>query len=133
MKNTLTFLSVAIVAVFLFTNFKTNTSSVEVNSTKSELEIPENINTILQKSCYGCHNTNSRGEKSKAKLNLDELTSLPKPKLVSKLNKMAKVLNEGKMPPEKFLAKFPEKEPTKEEKQALIDWASASATALMEE
>lgn len=133
MKKTILYLGAALIAVFLLTNFKSTDPQPEVVTSKAEFEIPENINAILQHSCYGCHNTESRGEKSKKKLNLDSLTYLSTPKLVAKLNKIGKELEEGKMPPEKFLAKYPDKAPSAEDKQTLIDWAHSSATSLMEE
>ncbi|MCB0494526.1 MAG: heme-binding domain-containing protein [Cyclobacteriaceae bacterium] len=131
MNKLVIYLGMAVVSIFLFSSFKMDPSA-ETNSSGDPLVIPENINAILQKSCYGCHNTNSKGEKSKAKLNLDELPTLKKSKLAPKLHKIAEVLEEGKMPPEKFAQKFPEKVPTDEEKKALMDWAGSAASSLME-
>ncbi len=95
-----------------------------------ELDIPENINAIFKNSCYGCHNSESKNEKAKKKMKIDKLAGLNKSKLVAKLNKIVKEIEEGEMPPEKFAAKYPERVPSKEDQQALINWAKGEVDKL---
>jgi len=56
---------------------------------------------------------------------------LSKAKLVSTFSDIEEVLDEGKMPPEKFLEKRPEKKLTDEEKDLLKSWAVTTADNLM--
>ena len=92
--------------------------------------IPDNINKTLQNSCYGCHNSESNNSKAKMKLKLDELSTMKKSKLISKLSKIAKSVQKGKMAPEKFEAKYPEKALNAEQKKELIEWAKTTASSL---
>lgn len=92
--------------------------------------IPDNINKTLQNSCYGCHNSESKNSKAKLKLKIDELSTMKKSKRVSKLSKIYKILEKGKMPPKKFVAKYPEKALNDDQKKELIDWAKSTATGL---
>ena len=96
-----------------------------------ELEIPDSVKEILDNSCWGCHNSESKNTKAKLKLKFDELNDLKVSKQVSKLNKIVKVLDKGKMPPEKTVAKYPEMALTPEAKEELIDWAKTTSEELM--
>ena len=96
------------------------------NSVKEadSIEIPAEIQSIIDDKCYGCHNTESKGEKSKKKLNFDSFTNgkYSKGKTISKLGKIKDELDEDNMPPEKFLAKYPHKKLTPEEKTLMENW-----------
>ena len=96
-----------------------------------DLEIPDSVKEILDNSCWGCHNSESKNTKAKLKLKFDELNDLKVSKQVSKLNKIVKVLDKGKMPPEKTVAKYPEMALTPEAKEELIDWAKTTSEELM--
>jgi len=106
-----------------------NINPERVNSS-AEIEIPEDVSAVLNNSCYGCHNTTSKNEKGKGKLTLDNLSDLPTGKLVAKLNKIAKEISEGEMPPEKYANKYPDKVPTKAEKKLVSKWAKSTAKGL---
>jgi len=93
--------------------------------------IPEGITTIMDKSCFGCHNNESSNDKAKEKLLIDKMTELSKAKLVAKLDGIAEAVGKNEMPPEKFLAKYPDKALTKEEAKQLLDWAKAASEELM--
>jgi hypothetical protein len=113
-----------------FEYLTSNYTSVEEVDT---FEIPENINTIFQNSCYGCHNNDAKAKKAKIKFNIDKLSSYKKSKLVSKLNKVVKVMKKDKMPTEKILKKYPEMALSADEKEMLINWAESTAEALVTE
>jgi hypothetical protein len=111
----------------------TNQSEPVSNSPVPEGEafvIPENVQSVIDKSCYGCHNSESQNEKGKKKLEFDQLSSLPTHKLTAKLADIAEIINENEMPPEKFLSKKPEATPTAVEKKILVDWATNTAEKL---
>ena len=90
-------------------------------------EIPDDVQVIIDNSCYGCHNLESSSTKAKTKLNFDKLPNMKTGKLVGKLGKISKTLKKGNMPPEKFLAKYPDKALSKEETEKLISWADELA------
>lgn len=113
-----------------FNNYETSGRLENIDSI-GELEIPENVKEILDNSCWGCHNSESKNTKAKLKLKFDELNDLKVSKQVSKLNKIVKALDKGKMPPEKTLAKYPEMALTSETKAELINWARSTSEELM--
>jgi hypothetical protein len=104
----------------------------QATSPEETLVIPEEINLILDKSCFGCHNTESTSDKAKNKLLLDELTGLSKAKLIGKLGEMAETVKENEMPPKKFLENYPDKALTAEERQKLTEWAEKAADQLLD-
>ncbi len=125
---------IAIVAVlFAFNNHQENTY-VPVN-TEAVIEIPAEVFAVIDKKCYGCHNTESRGEKSKKKLNWDYFTNgeYNNVKIFAKLGKIEKILGENKMPPAKFLEKYPDKTLTDDEHQLLLSWAKKQKETLQNE
>ncbi|MGV6829322.1 MAG: heme-binding domain-containing protein [Flavobacteriales bacterium] len=119
--------------LFSFSSKKTNYYSTI--STTEIIEIPENIQTILDNKCMGCHSNESKGGKSKMKMNFDKLTNgdYTTGKIISKLEKINKVLTNEKMPPKKLLERFPDKKLTPDESQLILDWANKQKEALMNE
>lgn len=113
-------------------SFTQQSGPVSNNSAPADetFKIPENVQGVIDKSCYGCHNSESQNEKGKKKLQFDELSTLPTYKLTAKLADIAEIINEGEMPPEKFLSKKPEAAPTAVEKKILVDWATNTAEKL---
>lgn len=100
-------------------------------SNQSPEGLPENINKIVEKSCYGCHNTDSKNEDAKEELNFDTLHELKKVKKITTLREIAEVLEEGEMPPKKMLEKYPDRKPTDEEIATMIKWAKEESEKLI--
>lgn len=101
-------------------NNKTNTP---VMGNDVSFEIPTNVQAILDNSCYGCHNSESNSTKAKTKLNFDKLPTMKTSKQVGKLMKISKVVNNDKMPPEKFLEKYPDHALSEDDAKKLVSWA----------
>ena len=98
---------------------------------KTKLTVPDDIQSIIDHSCIGCHNVDAKNEKSKKKLMFDKLAHLSKAKIVAKLSDISDVVAKGDMPPEKFLAKYPDKGLTDEQAKALKEWADITSDELM--
>lgn len=94
--------------------------------------MPDDVKAVIEKSCFGCHNTDSKNDKAKEKLDLKTLDNLTTPKMIHALREINEVVEENEMPPEKFLAKYPDKKLSDAEKKLLMDWASKEAKALMQ-
>jgi exonuclease VII small subunit len=105
-----------------------NTEKVEI---KSGITIPDDIKGILDNSCWGCHNSESKNTKAKAKMKFDKLNDLKVSKQVSKLNKIVKEIEKGDMPPEKTLEKYPDMALSADSQIQLIEWAKNSSDELM--
>jgi len=138
MKKTITILIPALLFVFsmsLMYDAELVVEPVENFPELAKLDIPENVNGILEKSCIGCHNTESKNTKGKTKLNFDKFTNegYSKGKLIGKLNGIVKSMKKGSMPPEKFLKKYPDRGISAEDAKLLSQWASDEANKLMSE
>jgi uncharacterized membrane protein len=116
-------------AVLLFASFVV--SAGEKPQEAKTVNMTDDVKAIIEKSCFGCHNTDSKNDKAKEKLDLKTLNSLSATKMIHALDKIEQVLKEDEMPPEKFLEKFPDKKLTDAEKKTLMDWANNEAKALM--
>ncbi len=95
--------------------------------------MPENVNTIVEHSCFGCHNTDSKNDNAKEKLDFKTMEELGKIKKIGTYNHIVEALEKQEMPPEKFLAKYPEKKLSEEEAELLMNWAKNQASALIEQ
>ncbi|NVJ87711.1 MAG: heme-binding domain-containing protein [Algoriphagus sp.] len=109
--------------LFLQAMPKTDTS-IQPELSDDAPEIPENVMAVVQQKCYGCHNAESKNEKGKEKLDWDELESAKKGKALATMKKITEVLEEGEMPPAKFLERKPEGQLTPEEKATLLEWST---------
>lgn len=134
MKIKLMLVPASLIIAFLFFSFKPVTNSTsEVGPEKTDLKITADVQKILDNSCFGCHNTNSKGDKAKKKLAFDTLDTLKLSKIVGKLADISEEVDEGKMPPEKFLEFKPEAKLTSAQKETLIKWADTTADALLKD
>jgi len=120
--------------VFLMEDDKPENRLPDSNNV-STISIPGNVQTVLDKSCIGCHNSDSKNTKGKTKLNFDKFTNdgYSKGKLIGKLNGIVKVMKKGSMPPEKFLKKYPDRDISATDAKLLSQWASDEANKLMSE
>lgn len=105
-------------------------ASVNPTETKAPA-MPDNVKAVIEKSCFGCHNTDSKNDKAKEKLDLKTFDALGKKEMIHALGEIAETVEENEMPPAKFLEKFPDKKLTDAEKKILIDWAKNEGKALM--
>lgn len=112
-------------------SFLITTANGKVNPDEKPIQMPENVKEVIQNSCYGCHNNDSRNEDAREELNFDVLNDLSKVKQLGALKHIREVLEENEMPPKKFLERKPDKALTEEQKQLLIDWVKQQSTALM--
>lgn len=106
-------------------------SATETASGSKGTAMPDNVKAIIEKSCIGCHNTDSKNDKAKEALDLKTMQSLSKQKMIHALKEIGETVEENEMPPAKFLEKNPDKKLTDAEKKILLDWAKNEGKALM--
>jgi mono/diheme cytochrome c family protein len=106
---------------------------MKLSSVDAAGTMPDNVKAIIDKSCFGCHNTDSQNLKSKEKLDFKTLDTLSNTDKTSKLNNIAEMLRKGEMPPKKFLEKFPDKKLTPDEQKAITKWVKVEIKNLMKE
>jgi len=93
---------------------------------------PEEIGAILKSSCFGCHNAEARSEDAKNAVQFDAWNDYRVTKKIGILEKMGEVLEEGKMPPKKFLENNPDKKLSEEQGKLLVDWTKKESERLMQ-
>ena len=124
---------IALFSAVLFLNFNNSDEVKSANeNTSNEFSIPADVKEILDNSCYGCHNSDSKNIKGKSKIKFDQLGNLKTHKLVGKLGNVSEAIGKEKMPPKKFLQKYPESTLTAEQKELLINWAVSTAKSYSE-
>src|SRR4030095_2785047 len=123
--------------------------SSELSSTdiKKTFSIPENVQLVLQISCYDCHSNNtnypwySRIQPSgwllakhikngKAELNFNEFSSYSLRRQISKLNGIGNSVKDGTMPLNSYTMIHKNARLSKEDKALLIDWAMSTKDSL---
>ncbi|PLX09986.1 MAG: hypothetical protein C0598_11415 [Marinilabiliales bacterium] len=115
----------------LFLNFTTPSEDKLAKVTSDNaIEIPDNVQSILDNSCYGCHNSDSKNQKGRDKLSFDKLNDIKTYKAIGKLTDIADVVAEGEMPPKKFLKNYPDRALSAEDKETLKNWATEAANNL---
>ena len=97
----------------------------------SGLEYPVKVKAVIDQKCYGCHSAQGKSADAKEALLWDDLPSHSKSKQVGKLDDIISVLNDGSMPPEKYVEKNPSAKLTKDEMKILKSWAEETAENLM--
>lgn len=112
--------SIMLLSAFTLTKSKSN--AVAPNETGSQLLTPD-VKAIIDQSCVGCHNAESKNDKGKAKLMFESLDTLSTARLVAKLEAIHEVVNDGSMPPAKFLEFKPEAALNAAQKASLLKWA----------
>ncbi|HKJ43597.1 MAG TPA: heme-binding domain-containing protein [Sunxiuqinia sp.] len=109
-------------------------SAVELpKNEKITYKMPHKVKAVFENKCFGCHNNESRSDKAKDKLNFDKLSDLTKVEKLGTFNHVKKVLDEGKMPPKKFLERYPEKGLTAGESKLLNDWVQKESKSLLKD
>jgi hypothetical protein len=127
---TILFIAASVILISAFSNYETP-GVIENVEIKNDITIPDGIKDILDNSCWGCHNSESKNTKAKLKLKFDTFNDLKVSKQVSKLNKMVKEIEKGDMPPKKALEKYPSMALSADAQIQLIEWAKNSSDELM--
>ncbi len=94
-------------------------------------KMPDNVKVIVEKSCFGCHNTDSKNEDAKEDLDFKKLDTLSDLKKIGAYKHIVEVLEKDEMPPKKVLEKRPQMKLTEDEKKTLMDWAKKEAETLV--
>ena len=129
MKKTLLLSILPVMAMFLFI------AAYEPAPAPEELDLgwPEEVMTVLERSCFDCHTSESSNVKAKSKLNFSKWEELKPTKQVGKLDGIRETIEKGDMPPKKYLEKYPDNALSEEEVKMITEWANAEMDKLMGE
>jgi hypothetical protein len=139
---------IGLLFVFIFLQFIRPTRNIsDVSSSNhfsTKYNIPENVETILQKACYDCHSNNTtypwytnvqpvglwmqgHVNDGKDELNFSEFATYSPKKARHKMEECVDMIKEGEMPLPSYTWTHKDAILTQEEKTTLTDWASATA------
>ncbi len=114
MQKTFKLATILLVSVVLLSGF--------MGAAGPKYKMSKKVNDIVNAKCFGCHSNDSKAQKAKDKLNWEELAGLSADQQAAKLKSIQEVLNDGSMPPSRFLEKMPEKKLTDKEMATMKKW-----------
>jgi tRNA A37 N6-isopentenylltransferase MiaA len=94
-------------------------------------DIPEEIDMIIQTSCFDCHNAEAKSEDAKRAVQFDLWDDYRVIKKIGILSKMGEVVEEDKMPPQKYLNNKPQAKLSETQKKQFLDWTEKESGRLM--
>ncbi len=100
--------------------------AMTIQDEKNQIDVPENVQAILDRSCLPCHGADGSG-KAKMKWNYEKMPGYSKTKLISKLVKVSEKVEADKMPPPKNVKKNPDRKLSDDDKKVLMEWADGVA------
>lgn len=115
-----------VIAGGMFILFQANRPDPEMTA-----QIPEEVSTLLASSCYDCHSTGSKSEDALKAVNFTDWEDYRTPKKVAVLGDICQVLEKGKMPPEKYLDRNPDKKLSDAQKKLICDWTKEVSDKLL--
>jgi hypothetical protein len=92
---------------------------------------PADVMKVIDQKCYGCHSVKGQSDDAKDALMWDDLPKLDKASMIATLDAIIGVLEDGTMPPEDVIKKYPEAKVLPEERRILKGWAEAKADSLL--
>lgn len=125
----LVFIAAAALAVMAF-SFPSG-KNINPPQDKPAAFFPEDIQQILENSCYDCHSDAASNAKAKLKLNFSKWDEMTDSKKVGKLEGINEVIKSGDMPPGKYVTNHPEKALTDGQKELINRWITEKSAKLM--
>jgi hypothetical protein len=132
MKTTIYLGAICFILSFLSVRGSTMFRDVSRSSIRaSDLKYPADVRSVIDRKCYGCHSNEGKSAEAREAILWDSIPSYSKAKQVAKLDDIISVLNDGSMPPEKYVEKNPSAKLTKEDSKILKGWAEETSDNLM--
>ncbi|MFH0757587.1 MAG: heme-binding domain-containing protein [Bacteroidota bacterium] len=124
MKKSIVFLVTTGVLFLVFQSFIVNSAPA--------LPIPEDVQGVLKNSCYDCHSNEASNKKAQFVLNFNKWEEFKASKKISRLEDICALVEEGKMPPEKYVNNKPDRALSDSQKALICDWTKKESATLME-
>lgn len=120
---------VAAFAMMAFTNPKI--TGFNAPQEKATAVFPEDVQKVLETSCFDCHTDAASNSKAKMKLNFSKWSELSDSKKVGKMEGISEVIKSGDMPPGKYINNYPDKALSQEQKDLISKWVTDESAKLM--
>ncbi len=95
-------------------------------------DFPEEIELIVKTSCFDCHSAEAKSEDAKKAVQFDLWDDYRVIKKIGILSKIAEVVEEDKMPPQKYLKNKPGAKLSEAQKKQFLDWTEKESGRLMQ-
>jgi hypothetical protein len=132
-------LAAALIVIQLFRPERQTTNEITENHITKKLNVPDNVQTILKRSCYDCHSNHTVWpwytniapvswlvaddvKRGRAKMNFSEWGKLSVSKQEKKLTDICDEITESEMPPKNYLLVHPDAKLTQQDKDLLCGW-----------
>lgn len=96
------------------------------------ISIPENVQAIIDTSCYQCHSAQGQSAAVRQKLDFDTLDQQDASQAIRKMVGIQETVERGRMPPKRYTDQFPERALSETDKGVLLKWAKETAALLDE-
>jgi hypothetical protein len=133
---------VVLIAIQFFHPEKNIAKGVQANNVAAVFTTPEEVQTILAKSCNDCHSNNTiypwynniqpvawwlghHIDEGKRELNFDEFASYSPRRQYHKLEEAEKMISNGEMPMKSYIWMHKEAALSESQKQTFIDWSKS--------
>jgi hypothetical protein len=151
MKQILRWSAIAVVATFVILQFfrseRDNPAVDPSNTVYASVHVPENVRTILERSCFDCHSNQTRWpwysaiapamwvvahdvEEGREHLNFSEFGQYKSLRAVAKLDMICEQIINRNMPLPEYLILHPGAEISKEEIDVICDWVESARDSL---
>ncbi len=133
MKKAILISIIPILALLLFIAAQSPSTAVQPVSDDIELGWPDDVMSILERSCFDCHSADAGNIKAKGALNFSKWEGYKLTKKINKFSAISEEVKEKGMPPGKYIKDYPEKALNDDEIKLIVDWANTEADKLIEE
>jgi hypothetical protein len=94
-------------------------------------DFPEEVSALLTNSCYDCHSTGAEAEKAVKAMDFKIWEEYKLTRRITLLTKICEVIEEGDMPPGKYLKQYPGKALSEDDVKLICKWTSKEAEKLV--
>jgi uncharacterized membrane protein len=95
---------------------------VFADDSSKTISYPVSVLSIIENKCIGCHSEQGRNEDAREALNWKNLQNMESGEVIGVLEEVLEQVEDGTMPPEKMVKKYPSLEMTAEERALLKAW-----------
>ncbi|WP_258105709.1 hypothetical protein [Marinoscillum sp. MHG1-6] len=124
-KNSAMLMTLVVIGIACSSSSKGEAEGETVDSVALANFLTADVMAIVDNKCIGCHKPDSKNEDAKEELIWAELPTMKQMHLAKKLYAMQEVLEDGEMPPEKAIKKYPNIKLTDEEVMTLMKWTES--------
>jgi len=94
---------------------------------------PEDVQKVLETSCFDCHTDAASSAKAKMKVNFSKWEEYSDSKKVGKMESISESITNDDMPPQKYISKYPDKALNQEQKDLINKWVTEESAKLMDQ